>query len=261
MNSSSRVNPVFEECKKQRIGLMIFRIIYILAWIIAIVVLFDHVDSITGQMFGLVMGIFACLALLDVYAMQAIKQKENEVREQERNYMMRIVQDKKNKARREAQNIIVAEWEALCKAAGGLPTIESSFPCKRGEGVLHTESNVRLQETRKVRGPGGGTNDQWTTLDTGTFHVTNKRLVFLGNSGNRNIAINDIIAMKAFVDKFILFFVVSDHAISVFFGQKRQVFQSPLAILFVICFGVEHFHQMSYTPGDNIAVILDAVSA
>lgn len=202
MNSSSRVNPVFEECKKQRIGLMIFRIIYILVWIIAVVVLFDHVDSISGQVFGLAMGFFACLALLDVYAMQAIKQKENEAREQERNYMMRIVQDKKNKARREAQNIIVAEWEALCKAAGGLPTIESSFPCKRGEGVLHTESNVRLQETRKIRGPGGVSNDQWTTLDTGTFHVTNQRLVFLGNSGNRNIAINDIIAMKAFVDSF-----------------------------------------------------------
>ncbi len=202
MNSSSGVNPVFEECKKLRFSWMIARIIYIPIWILFVVVLFEIGASVSDQVFVVVMGIFACLALLDVYAMQAIKQKENEARERERNFIMQIALDKQNKARREAQNIIVAEWEARCKAAGGLPIIESSFPCKRGEGVLHTESNVRLQETRKIRGSGGVSNDQWTTLDTGTFHVTNQRLVFLGNSGNRNIAINDIIAMKAFVDSF-----------------------------------------------------------
>jgi hypothetical protein len=67
---------------------------------------------------------------------------------------------------------------------------------------LHSEEDVRLQETRKVRDPGGMSHDQWTTLDTGTLHVTNQRLIFLGENGNRNIAIKDIVATKGYLDSF-----------------------------------------------------------
>lgn len=136
--------------------------------------------------------------VVDISLSQSLNQRESAERQRQRVVAEKAAQERQ----KNQQDAIMAEWTERCKAAGGLVQIESSFPCKRGEGMLYMENGVRLQETRKVRGPGGTSTDQWKTLDTGTLHVTNQRLVFIGDNGTRNVAFKDIVATKCYLDSF-----------------------------------------------------------
>ncbi len=228
MRNSS--NPVFDECKKKRLYLMIFRITYILASLAAIVFVFTNLGMDPEQAFFPLMAVivcFVCLLTFDVYVSLMVKQKENEELRRQRNSIAQareIEQQRTNRIRQEqhriwqeqersreeqrikaindAEEAAVDAWTKRCDEAGGFIVIESTFPCKRGEGVLYTEHGVSLKETRKVRVQGGRSVDQWTTLDTGTLHVTNQRLVFIGDNGTRTVAVKDIVSQKIYLDAF-----------------------------------------------------------
>lgn len=202
MNPANSNNPVLKDCKAQRIAMWVFRTIYILGGIFAVVKMIEHAEELSEGVVWLILLVLSGFVIFDVCIMQSVQRQENEERERQRNQQMRAAQERRDKARKEAQKQVVDEWLEGCKAAGGLVPIASSFPCKRGEGVLHTEQFVRLQETRRVRGPRGVSTDQWTTLDTGTLHVTNQRLVFIGDNGTRSILFKDIIDKKIYLDSF-----------------------------------------------------------
>lgn len=101
---------------------------------------------------------------------------------------------------KEARLKEVDDWVERCAVAGGLVTITSNVPCKRGEGVIFEEDGISLWETRKVREKGGRSSDHWMTIDTGKMVVTNKRVLFLGEKGNRTILSHDIVNMTAYAD-------------------------------------------------------------
>lgn len=151
---------------------------------------------------------FVLLALgiavfLDWFFLSEIKQREKEARQAH----LRAIeadrkQEEKDKALRKNQINAAEAWVDRCQKAHGLVTIHSSYPCKRGEGVLHTVTCSRLLETRKVRLSGGITTDQWTRLDKGTLLITNQRIVFIGDNGNRSVAIKEIIGTEEYQDGF-----------------------------------------------------------
>lgn len=188
MRSSSQ--PISDEYKQKRTALMIFRIGYIIAGLIGSVFIIANVEAGPDRVFFLFvfMAVIVCLILCDVCLLYAINQGENEQLQQQRNSIAqakeaerqrqnRFRQAQRNMMLENRQDSAVDEWTRRCEKAGGLIVIKSSFPCKRGEGVLYTENGVTLAETRKVRVAGGTSIEQWTTLDTGTLHVTNQRLV------------------------------------------------------------------------------------
>lgn len=187
-------SPILQNCKKRRKAAKWTGLAYLVP-IGAMVPL------------GVIMGpagiIIAGLLLIGVLGMRIhIETSIATTEKTERERIRKQLEEKENKARKQAQLQVVEKWLASYKEVRGLITIPSTYPCKRGEGVLYTEDDVRVQETRKVRGPGGTSNDQWTTLDTGTLYVTNQRLIFVGDNNTRNIAIKDIVSTKAYVDSF-----------------------------------------------------------
>ena len=186
-------SPVLQKCQKQRKIAKWFQIAYVVPFILFLAVPGNLQKRIIAS--TIVLGIFI---FADLFANALIAAAESEERERMRKFAERM----KNQARAHAHLQEAQKWLERCKAVGGLATVPSSYPCKRGECVLFTEEGVRVQETRKIRGPGGTTSDQWTTLDTGTLHVTNQRLIFVGDINTRNVAIKDIVSTKIYVDSF-----------------------------------------------------------
>ena len=172
-------------------GLLIFRLCYIVGGVIALFSIWRH-----GGSFGRLFVWMAILAIVDYFASGIAKyqarlaiQTQLNIDEAER----RKVKEQHERALQNIQDAKAQAWADRCQSLGSLIAIQSSFPCKRGEGVLYTESHVCLQETRKARLSGGTTTDQWTTLDTGTLYLTNQRIVFVGDNGSRKMAIKDIL--------------------------------------------------------------------
>lgn len=196
--TTSKRNPIFEECQATRTKLGVFRVVYLIVALVAFLCIWSNAATVPSGVFVTFLILLFGAIVLDISLSQSVNQRENTERERQRTFAEKASQEKQKKQ----QEAVMAEWVERCKAAGGLIQIESSFPCKRGEGVVYTENGVRLQETRKVRGPGGTSTDQWKTLDTGTMHVTNQRLVFIGDNGTRNVAFKDIIATKCYLDSF-----------------------------------------------------------
>ncbi len=187
-------SPILQNCKKRRKTAQWTGLAYLVP-----IGAFVPLGVILGPS-GILIAVLLLVAVLGmrIHIETSIANAEKTERERIRKQL----EEKQNKARKQAQMQVVEKWLASCKAVRGLISIPSTYPCKRGEGVLYTEDDVRVQETRKVRGPGGTSNDQWTTLDTGTLYVTNQRLIFVGDNNTRNIAIKDIVSTKAYVDSF-----------------------------------------------------------
>lgn len=174
-----------------------------LLYLVPLSILIASVLSSPGQFESLfITGIIVLLVLLlcDAVIMTVIDSNERTERELIRKRVLQAAQEKRNKTKKEKQVQVAMEWLDRCSALGGFPGIQSSYPCKRGEGVLFSENFVRLQETRKVRAPGGISVDQWTTLESGTLHVTNQRLIFIGESNTRSIAIKDLVDETIYLD-------------------------------------------------------------
>ena len=175
-------------------AIKVFRICYILGSIIAIIYMCGHGGSLA--LFVMWLGI---VAVVDYLATEIVKAQARDAVMNQANLdeaKRRMAQAQHERAALARQQNEAQAWADRCQEVQSLITIQSTFPCKPGEGVLHSEYGALLQETRKVRMPGGGTTDQWTTLDSGTLHVTNRRLVFVGDNGVRNIAIKDILQTK-----------------------------------------------------------------
>lgn len=172
-------------------GITVFRACYILGALVALVHICRHGGGwVWFFMWLAIGGLIDCLAtaIVKELARGAVRTQANIDAAQRR-----IAQEKHERATLARQHNEAQAWADRCQEVQSLITIQSTFPCKAGEGVLHAEYGALLQETRKVRMPGGGTTDQWTTLDSGTLHVTNRRLVFVGDNGVRHLAIKDII--------------------------------------------------------------------
>ncbi len=197
---NKQYRKTIEKCEARLKVMVFFRVFYIFVTLLALAYMAAH-GGVQGWLFAL-LGIVVLFDLLISFG--AKQQAEEAVRQQRRN-----ADNERARARMEAEKSLheiqvnaAQAWADRCQKAHGLVFIRSSYPCKRGEGVLHTENGVCLMETRKVRVSGGNSVDQWTQLDIGTLHVTNQRLVFIGDNGNRSLAIKDIVGTKGFVDGF-----------------------------------------------------------
>ena len=107
---------------------------------------------------------------------------------------------------------------------GNLPTIKSDINLQGNES-LHFKTDITWQEQRKVitsynyAGPTARfkiakgvsyrlgsmsvrpqTEDVWQTIDSGTIYLTNKRLIFMGQRGNKTIPLNKILDFKPYSD-------------------------------------------------------------
>lgn len=105
---------------------------------------------------------------------------------------------------------------------GNLPIINSEINLQKSES-LHFKTMVTWEEQRKVTtrynyaGPTARikivkgiyyragsmsvrpqSEDVWQTIDTGTLCLTNKRLIFMGEKGNKTIPINKILDFKPY---------------------------------------------------------------
>ena len=196
-NESTRLQQTIGECTEKLKALAVFRTLYIVG--LAVVL-----SQVGGAFLGCFFSLLGIAVVIDLCCTLSVKQRKDDAMQRQQ-----IVEAKQRKAREEHEESLrkiqvsaVQAWADRCQKAHGVVTIRSSYPCKRGEGVLHTEEGSRLLETRKVRLPGGITTDQWTHLDTGTLHVTNQRVVFIGGNGNRSVPIKDIIGTKGYVDGF-----------------------------------------------------------
>lgn len=196
-DEAEKLKQTIGECTGKLAGLAAFRTLYIVG---LAVVLYQVGISFLGWFFAL-LGI---AVIIDICLTLSVKQQKDDAMQRQQ-----VVERKQRKAREEHEKALhetqvnaTQVWADRCQKAHGFVAIHSAFPCKRGEGVLHSEEGVQLMETRKVRLPGGITTDQWTQLDTGTLLVTNQRIVFIGGNGNRSVAIKDLIATKGYVDGF-----------------------------------------------------------
>ena len=192
-------SAILEECSSMRQGMMVLRVVYIAALAIGILLAATHVVPMSADVIITGIACFLFMLFIDIVAMSGVTQRETA---EKRRLQLEAFENQRNQEKKAAQMKVVGRWQKRCQDVGGAIVVDSSLNCKRGEGVLHEESGVHLQETRKVRGPRGMSSDQWTTLDTGMLFLTNQRLVFQGSVGNRNIAVKDIVRMKAFVDSF-----------------------------------------------------------
>lgn len=122
----------------------------------------------------------------------------------------------KDNARLEACKKATEAFLAQAQQAGCLPTVQSSLNMKAGEIAVY-DAPAKLYETRAVRhyksgggsvrvakgvwihsGRGKSTSSQeWQQVDNGTLTVTNKRIVFVGEQGNRNAAIEKVLSVSA----------------------------------------------------------------
>ena len=175
-------------------GILVFRVCYILGGVAALIYTCRR-----GGAFGWLFVWVGIAAVVDYLVSGLVKEqagiairKQMRIDEAER----RKAKDKRDMAVQAKQQEEAREWADRCERAQRLITTPSTFPCKRGEGVLHMEQDVSLEETRKVRQADGITEDQWTTLDMGTLFVTNQRIVFVGDNGSRNISIKNILDTK-----------------------------------------------------------------
>jgi hypothetical protein len=100
---------------------------------------------------------------------------------------------------------------------GKIPSINSGLMLSSGEEAFLQENTV-LRETRAVRHSTGGfggvriakgitvggyrgsseSHQEWRTIDSGQLILTNKKLIFDGKDGNRNMPIEKIIGCDAF---------------------------------------------------------------
>ncbi|HET8964452.1 MAG TPA: hypothetical protein VFM99_11160, partial [Chitinophagales bacterium] len=107
---------------------------------------------------------------------------------------------------------------------GDIPTLISPINIQKSEN-LHFQTQVKWLEQRTItkRIDYGGptarirlakgvyyrigsiqakrvTEDVWKTIDMGTLYLTNKRLIFMGNKGNKTIRIDKVLDFKPFKD-------------------------------------------------------------
>lgn len=105
-----------------------------------------------------------------------------------------------------------------------LPVIKSDIIIQKSE-KLHFRTNVKWLEQRRITkrinygGPTArikiakglyyrigslsvqrATEDIWQTIDSGQLFLTNKRLIFMGSSGNKTIRLNSIIDFKPYTN-------------------------------------------------------------
>lgn len=133
-----------------------------------------------------------------------------------------LVEQRRQQKIAEAENYIegVRDKKAL-------PIIKSSIFIEKDENVF-LEEQTKLNEPRSIRkysgtmqgvgfriskrisigtGTRSGTSEshkEWRTIDSGNLIITNKRLIFNGNTENRTIALKKIISITVALDGIIL---------------------------------------------------------
>ena len=77
----------------------------------------------------------------------------------------------------------------------GLPVVRGTYCCKRGEEAVYFESSVTFCEQRSDDG-----YRYWKPVDKGNLQITNKRIVFVGGSVNREIRVDSLSSTTGYLD-------------------------------------------------------------
>ena len=142
-------------------------------------------------------------------------------------------------AAKERERRALLVWEARqfmedIKERRALLVVTTGINLKDGENAFYSEES-ELYETRAVRVDESVSRQRWTRIDAGTLTLTNKRLIFDGNSANRTMILSKVISAVP---------NVNGVEVSVENRQKSMVFdaESPLilASLIRICCQVKN---------------------
>ena len=114
-----------------------------------------------------------------------------------------------------AANDEFQKWQSEVAAAGYLPELRLPIKLQKGETGYFQAAPVTLCEPRAIRtgGYGGGSvriakgisihtgrfssesHDEWRAITTGSLYVTDKRIIFDGDTKNRVINLEDVMSI------------------------------------------------------------------
>lgn len=106
--------------------------------------------------------------------------------------------DKMRRDEKERANFAEAQkYKELIRFNKGIPIVQGGYGCKRNEEIVFFERGVVFCEQRTNEG-----YKCWKPVETGSLQITNKRIMFVGTSLNREIKINSLSSTTGYSDGF-----------------------------------------------------------